>query len=102
MSGIIEQKYLATKRAVHGVISQQDWMCLTMDMWISRVGDGFYSLTAHFISPTFYMDHKTFQLISLAGQTLCRTEGTSGNCCQQFLSQWNVLYHRNLVKSGDM
>ena len=36
--------------------------------------------------------------VSLAGQTFCRTEGTSGNCCQQFVSRWNVLHHRKLVK----
>ena len=67
MSGIIEQKYLATKRAVHGVVSQQDWICLTMDMWTSCVGNGFYSLTVHFISPTFYMEHKILQCHHMAG-----------------------------------
>ena len=47
--GIIDSRYADLKRSVCGVISQQKYLTLTSDMWTSRAGDGYISLTAHYL-----------------------------------------------------
>ena len=67
MMGVIDSKYVEAKRCIHGLVSQQDHLSLTIDMWTSRAGDGYYSLTAHFMSPSFSMEHKTLQCHNMPG-----------------------------------
>ena len=64
---VIRYKYTSTKRNVRGLISQQESQCLTMDMWMSRAGNGFFSLTAHFLSPKFTMESKTLHCHHMPG-----------------------------------
>ena len=54
MTGL-EKKYTELKRQVRGLLSGQRCVTLTTDMWTSRAGDGYFSLTSHFITDEFLM-----------------------------------------------
>ena len=65
--GIIDSKYAELKRLVCGAISQQEYITLTSDMWTSRAGDCYISLTAHYLTDTFDFEHKTLQCLPSPG-----------------------------------
>ena len=50
-----------------GVVAQQKYLTLTSDMWTSRAGDGYISLTCHCVTPEFEMFHKNLQTQRLPG-----------------------------------
>ena len=58
MMGIICQKYSELKHIVHGEIAQQNCLSLTTDMWTSKTGAGYISLTSHFQTSDFQMMHR--------------------------------------------
>ena len=47
--------YTTEKRRIRGIVASADYLCCTTDMWSSRTGDGYISLTCHFINPEFKM-----------------------------------------------
>ena len=47
--------YTEEKRRIRGIVASADYLCCTTDMWSSRTGDGYISLTCHFITPEFKM-----------------------------------------------
>ena len=51
----IDRKYCELKRSVRGLLSGQRSVTLTTDIWTSRAGDGYFSLTAHYITDQFVM-----------------------------------------------
>ena len=44
---LINQRYTETKTSVQSVLCQQHYVSLTTDMWTSRAGNGYISLTTH-------------------------------------------------------
>ena len=54
MNGV-DRKYCELKHTVRGFLSGQRCVTLTTDMWTSRAGDEYFSLTAHFITDQFLM-----------------------------------------------
>ena len=68
MTNVIESKYRVLKRVVRGGISGQDSVALTTDMWTSRAGDAYFSLTTHYITPNdFEMKHNSLQCHFMPG-----------------------------------
>lgn len=57
----IDDLYLAEKRNVRGITSRVEFMCCTTDMWTSRSGDGYLSLTSNFITSNFKLHFKNLQ-----------------------------------------
>lgn len=57
----IDDLYVSEKRVIRGVLADVDFMCCTTDMWTSRSGDGYLSLTSHFITAEFDMCYKNLQ-----------------------------------------
>ena len=59
--------YTDLVRDISRHVAQQEWMSLTTDMWTSRAGDGYISLTAHFICHNFEMMHRNLEIRHLPG-----------------------------------
>ncbi|XP_011406608.1 PREDICTED: zinc finger BED domain-containing protein 1-like [Amphimedon queenslandica] len=78
---IIDSRYNDMKRSVCGVVSQQEFITLTSDMWTSRAGDGFISLTAHYLTDTFDLEHKTLQCLPLPGHHDHTSISSAITCC---------------------
>ena len=57
----IDDLYISNKRAVRGILADVDFMCCTTDMWTSRSGAGYLSLTCHFITANFEICYKNLQ-----------------------------------------
>ena len=51
----MDRKYCELKRSVRGLLSGQRSVTVTTDIWTSRAGDGYFSLTAHYITDQFVM-----------------------------------------------
>ena len=49
--------YAGCKEKLLAVLAAQSHVSLTTDMWTSRAGDGYMSLTCHFVSSEFEMHH---------------------------------------------
>ena len=64
---LIGRKYTDLKREIRGYIAQQDWMSLTTDLWTSKAGDAYISLTAHFVCRNFEMMHRNLETRHLPG-----------------------------------
>ena len=64
---LIGQKYTDLKREIRGYIAQQEWMSLTTDLCTSKAGDGYISLTAHFVCRNFEMMHRNLETHHLPG-----------------------------------
>ena len=67
MMGIIDSRYSNVRKSVCGTVALHDDFCLTTDMWTSRPGDGYISLTAQYMSDRFVMEHKTLHCLHLPG-----------------------------------
>ena len=52
---LIDRKYCELKRSVQGSLSGQQCVTLSTDMWTSKAGDGYFSLTVHYVTKRFEM-----------------------------------------------
>ena len=50
-----------------------------------------YNLNSHYYSLALRGAPQLGVVVSLTGQMFCRAEGTSGNCCQQFVAHAGML-----------
>ena len=64
----IDRKYYEMKRAVRGSLSGQQCVTLTTDMWTSRAGDGYFSLTVHYVTEEFEMVSDQLQCQHIPGE----------------------------------
>lgn len=84
--GMVDTRYKELKRSVRGCISQQQHVTLTSDMWTSRAGDGYISLTAHYITSTFELESKTLQCLPLPGHhDHVKVSSAITSCLEQWL-----------------
>ena len=63
----IDQRFLLTKTHIKSQLEKQSYLSLTTDMWTSRSGDGYISLTAHYITADFEMKHNNLTTCHLPG-----------------------------------
>ena len=63
----IDQQYLSLRHNVHAELAQQKSLSLTTDMWTSKRGDGYISLTCHFLTSDFQMFHRNLTTQHLPG-----------------------------------
>ena len=54
---LIDQNYRILKEQIGDQVAQQSVLPLTTDMQTSRAGDGYISLTAHYITDDFKLYH---------------------------------------------
>ena len=66
MNGV-DRKYCELKHTVRGFLSGQRCVMLTTDMWTSRAGDGYFSLTTHFITDQFLMHSSQLHCYHMLG-----------------------------------
>ena len=64
----IDQKYYELKRSVRRSLHEQQCVTLTTDMWTSRTGDGYFSLTVHYVTEKFEMVSNQLQCQHLPGE----------------------------------
>ena len=64
---VIDRKYTEVKRTVRGAMTGQNCVTLTTDMWTSHAGNGYFSLTAHYITSDFEMKHSSLQCHHMPG-----------------------------------
>ena len=62
MMSVIDRKYTALKRTVHGAMIGQHNVTLTADMWTSQSEQGYFSLTAHYVTSEFEMKHSSLHM----------------------------------------
>ena len=65
--GLIDQKYHMLKEWVADQVGQNSVLSLTIDMWTSRAGDGYISLTAHYIKNDFKLFHQNLSTCHFPG-----------------------------------
>ena len=63
----IDQRFLFMKTHIKSQLEKQSYLSLTTDMWTSRSGDGYISLTAHYITADFEMKHNNLTTCHLPG-----------------------------------
>ena len=63
----ITSMYETCKRRVLEIVTAQNHVALTTDMWTSRAGDGYTSLTCHCVSLEFEMYHSNLLTRHLPG-----------------------------------
>ena len=68
----IDQRYHQLKHTIHGQLAQQKSFTLTTNMWTSRRGDAYISLTSHFLKSNFEMLHQNLRAHHLPGITLSK------------------------------
>ena len=59
---LIDQKYHVLKERIGNQVAQQHVLSLTTDMWTSRAGDRYISLTAHYITEYFELCHQNLNM----------------------------------------
>ena len=67
VSNYLVKKYFMTKSLVQQELKEVQYLGLTTDMWTSHANDGYISLTAHYITPSFEMKHHNLQSFSFPG-----------------------------------
>ena len=65
--GFIDKKFLSAKNQIKSQLGKQSSLSLTTDMWTSRSGDGYISLTTHYITADFEMKHSNLTASHLPG-----------------------------------
>ena len=78
--GLIDQKYQVLKEQIGNQVAQQSCLSLTMDMWTSRVGDGYISLTAHYITDDFELCHHNLSTCHFPGSHKCTCLSCASHC----------------------
>ncbi len=64
----------------------QQHVTLTIDMWTSRAGDGYISLTAHYLTSTFEFESKTHKCLPLPGRhDHTRVSSAITGCLEEWL-----------------
>ena len=59
---LIDQKYYVLKERIGNQVAQQHVLSLTTDIWTSRAGDRYISLTAHYITEYFELCHQNLSM----------------------------------------
>ena len=67
VTNYIDKQYIALRNTVEQELKDVQYLGLTTDMWTSRANDGYISLTAHYITPTFQMVHRNLQSCPFPG-----------------------------------
>ena len=69
VTNYIDKQYIALRNTdtVEQELKDVQYLGLTTDMWMSRANDGYISLTAHYITPTFQMVHRNLQSCPFPG-----------------------------------
>ena len=62
MMEVIDRKYTE-----HGLIGGESSVTLTTDVWTSRAGDGYFSLTCHYITTDFSLNHSSLLCCHMPG-----------------------------------
>ena len=57
----LNELYTSEKRQIRRTIASADFVSCTRYMWLSRSGDGFISLTCHFITPELKICYHNLQ-----------------------------------------
>lgn len=67
INSYIDKRYFPVKACVQEELKHVEFMGMTTDMWTSRNKDGYISLTAHYISSQFVMQHRNLQSCHFPG-----------------------------------
>ena len=104
---LIDQKYHVLKERIGNQIAQQYVLSLTTDMWTSRAGDRYISLTAHYITEYFELCHQNLSMCHFPGthghsniaEILQKLAGTWGIDLGEQVSCFSTNNGSNIVKS---
>ena len=76
-----------TKSLVQQELKEVQYLGLTTDMWTSRANDGYISLTAHYITPSFEMKHRNLQSFSFPGS---HSAVNIAKLLEQLAADWKI------------
>ena len=85
--GLIDQKYQVLKEQIGNQVAQQSCLSLTTDMWTSRAGDGYISLTAHYITDNFELCHHNLSTCHFPGS---HNHSTIAEILQKLADTWSI------------
>ena len=87
VSNYLDKKYFMTKSLVQQELKEVQYLGLTTDMWTSRANDGYISLTAHYITPSFEMKHRNLQSFSFPGS---HSAVNIAKLLEQLAANWKI------------
>ena len=84
---LIDQKYHVLKERIGNQVAQQRVLSLTTDMWTSRAGDGYISLTAHYITDDFELSHQNLSTCHFPGT---HDHSNIAEILQKLANTWHI------------
>ena len=84
---LIDQKYQVLKEQIGNQVAQQSCLSLTTDMWTSRTGDRYISLTAHYITDDFELCHHNLSTCHFPGS---HNHSTIAEILQKLADTWSI------------
>ena len=90
----IDQKYCKLKLSVRRSLRGQQCVTLTTDMWTSRAGDGYFSLTVHYVTEKFEMVTNQLQCQHLPGE---HDHAHISEAITAALSEWYIQLDEDVV-----
>ena len=85
--GLIDQKYHVLKERIGNRVAQQSVLSLTTDIWTSRAGDGYISLTAHYVTDDFELCHHNLSTCHFPGT---HDHSNIAEILQKLADTWNI------------
>ena len=86
--------YTSEKRRIRGVVASAEFVSCTTDMWSSRNGDGYISLTCHFITSDFKMCFHNLQTHHFPGT---HDHATISQALTTAANDWCINFDKQLV-----
>ena len=84
---LIDQKYHVLKERIGNQVAQQCVLSLTTDMWTSRAGDGYISLTAHYITDDSELSHQNLSMCHFPGT---HDHSNIAEILQKLANTWHI------------
>jgi hypothetical protein len=82
------------KQRIRSSLADVEFMCCTTDMWTSRSGDGYISLTCHFITVDFDICYKNLQTNHFLG---IHNHSNICDALSSAASDWCINFDKHLV-----
>ena len=94
MDAVIEKMYCRTKQIVCQEMDGVSYLGMTTDMWTSRSGDGYISMTVHFIDNQFVIHHRNLVTRNFPGR---HTAINIADILKECTKEWNIGIEKEVV-----
>jgi len=94
MDTVIDKMYCKTRQSVCQEMDGVSYLCMTTDMWTSRSGDGYVSMTIHFIDSQLVMHHRNLVTRNFPGR---HTAVNIAEILKGCATEWNINIDKDVV-----